>query len=297
MKEYAYFPGCSLEKMALPYNLSTLESTRKLGVELKELEDWNCCGATAYFHVDELLANTLVARNLAMAEKMGLDLVAPCSGCFKNMYFTNLHLKKDPELAEHINFALEEDNLHFSGNIGIRHLIELFVYDIGFEEIRSKIFHPLNGLRVAPYYGCQILRPRKDHEDVEQPRFFEDLLSAIGADPIDFPLKLRCCGGSLIITSRPAALSMARNLIQNAIDGEAVVIATACPLCQVNLECYQQQINQEFGTNFSMPVVYFTQLVGLALGIPPKRLGIGAELVSAMPVLSQFQDSKQEKSQ
>jgi len=297
MKEYAYFPGCSLEKMALPYNLSTLESTRKLGVELKELEDWNCCGATAYFHVDELLANTLVARNLAMAEKMGLDLVAPCSGCFKNMYFTNLHLKKDPELAEHINFALEEDNLHFSGNIGIRHLIELFVYDIGFEEIRSKIFHPLNGLRVAPYYGCQILRPRKDHEDVEQPRFFEDLLSAIGADPIDFPLKLRCCGGSLIITSRPAALSMARNLIQNAIYGEAVVIATACPLCQVNLECYQQQINQEFGTNFSMPVVYFTQLVGLALGIPPKRLGIGAELVSAMPVLSQFQDSKQEKSQ
>jgi heterodisulfide reductase subunit B len=286
MKKYAYFPGCSLEKMALSYHLSAIETTRKLGVELKELEDWNCCGATTYFHVDELLAYTLSARNLAMAEKEGLDLVAPCSACYKNSYFTNVYLQEDPELAEHVNFALEEDGLQYSGTISVKHLIEVFVHEVGLEEVKSKVTQPLNGLRVAPYYGCQIVRPKKNGEDVEQPQFFEDLLSAIGADPVEYyPLKIYCCGGSLILTSRRAALNMVRNLLQTAVDQGADVIATACPLCQVNLECYQNQVNQEFGTDLSVPVMYFTQLVGLAMGIDQKSLGIGKELVSATPAL------------
>ncbi len=289
MDKYAYFPGCSLEKMAQGYHLSAVETTRKLDVELVELEDWNCCGATTYFHIDELLSYTLVARNLAMAEKMGLDLVAPCSACYKNAFFTTVYLKNEPDLAEHINFALKEDNLQFSGKINVYHLIQVFVNQIGLEKIRAQVVHPLTDLPVAPYYGCQILRPRKDHEDVEHPRFFEDLLSAIGAKPIDFPPKLRCCGGSLIITSREAALSMVYTLLQSAVEREAKVIATACPLCQVNLECYQNQVNQEYGTRFSMPVMYFTQLIGLAFGIPTKRLGIGAELVSVTDVLSYIQ--------
>ncbi|NQU10730.1 CoB--CoM heterodisulfide reductase iron-sulfur subunit B family protein [bacterium] len=187
MKNFADFPGCSLEKMAQSYHLSALETTRALGVELLELEDWNCCGATAYFHVDELLAYTLCARNLAMAEKQGADLVAPCSGCYKNLYFTRAHLKKDADLAEHINHALQQDDLQFNGTTAVRHLLEVFVQDVGLKEIKAKVTHPLTGLRVAPYYGCQILRPRKDHEDVEQPRFFEDLLTAVGATPVRLP--------------------------------------------------------------------------------------------------------------
>jgi heterodisulfide reductase subunit B len=286
MKKYAYFPGCSLEKMAQSYHKSTLETTRKLDIELQELDDWNCCGATAYFHVDEILAYTLTARNLAMAEKLGLDLVAPCSACYKNSYFTNKNLKQDPDLADHINYALEEDDLSFSGSIAVRHLMEVYVHEVGLEEIKNKVSHPLKGLRVAPYYGCQIMRPQKDNEDTENPQFFEDLLSAIGAEPIDYPGRLRCCGGSLILTSRDAALNMVYILLQSAVDRGATVIATACPLCQVNLECYQQQVNQEYGTDFSVPVMYFTQLVGLAFGIPPKRLGIGRELVPTEEVLS-----------
>ena len=125
MKEFAYFPGCSLEKMALSYHNSTMETTKKLGVKLNELEDWNCCGATTYFHVDELLAYTLVARNLAMAEKQGLDVVAPCSACYKNMYFTRKHLNDEPDLADHINFALEEDDLQYQGTSKVKHLLEL----------------------------------------------------------------------------------------------------------------------------------------------------------------------------
>jgi heterodisulfide reductase subunit B len=212
MKEYVYFPGCSLEKIAISYHLSALETTKKLGVKLIELEDWNCCGATAYFHVDELLAYTLSARNLAMAEKVGNEVVAPCSACYKNMYFTNAHLNDDPELADYINEALHEDDLNFTGKMQVKHLLDVFGYDIGTEEVKSKVVHSLEGLKVAAYYGCQILRPRKDHEDVEQPQYFEDLMSAIGATPVDFPLRLTCCGGSLLLSSRPAAYSILPSL-------------------------------------------------------------------------------------
>jgi heterodisulfide reductase subunit B len=281
MTEYAYFPGCSLEKMAINYHQSAMETSRKLGIMLKELEDWNCCGATTYSHVDELLAHTLSARNIAMAEQAGLDLVAPCSACYKNTYFTNKYLQEDPDLADHINYALEEDDLNFTGSINVKHLMEVLVYDVGLEEIKSKVEKPLEGLRVAPYYGCQILRPRKNGEEVENPDFFESLLSAIGAEPVDYALKAYCCGGSLILTSREAALNMCRNLLHNAVDRGAAMIATVCPMCQINLECYQALVNQEYGTDFKMPIVYFTQLVGLALGIKPRKLGIGKELISA----------------
>jgi heterodisulfide reductase subunit B len=271
--------------MAASYHVSALETTKKLGIKLNELEDWNCCGATTYFYIDELLAHTLCARNLAIAEKTGLDVVAPCSACYKNMFFTAATLNKDTDLKEHINFALEEDDLHFEGKVNVKHLIEVFAFDLDENELKNKISKPLEGVRIAPYYGCQIIRPQKEKEDVEQPQFFEEILSAIGATPVSFPLKMRCCGGSLILSSREAALGMVKNLLQNALDSNATVIATACPMCQVNLECYQQQVNQEFGTNFSVPILYFTQLIGLAMSIPPKKLGIGKEFIALAPGL------------
>ena len=156
MKQYAYYPGCSLESLATSYHISSLEAARGLGVDLQEIEDWNCCGATAYFHADELLAHTLVARNLAIAEKMGLDFVAPCSGCYKNAFFTSAHLKEDADLADHINFALAADNLKIDGTTNVKHLIEVFVDDVGLEEVSNRVKRPLKGLRVAPYYGCQL---------------------------------------------------------------------------------------------------------------------------------------------
>ncbi len=229
-----------------------METARALDVDLQELEDWNCCGATAYFHCDELLAYTLVARNLAMAEATGLDLVAPCSGCFKNAYFTRKALRSDPELAEHINIALQEDNLQVTGSSQVRHLLEVYFEDVGLPAITERVTRPLKGLRVAPYYGCQLVRPRKDHEEIENPQYFEELLEAVGATAVDYPAKTRCCGGSLIISNRQAALDMVYTLLQNAADHEADVIATICPLCQVNLEVYQKQVNREYGTYFSI---------------------------------------------
>lgn len=285
MTKYAYYPGCSLESLAVSYNMSTLETTRELGLEMAELDDWNCCGATSYFHIDELFAHALVARNIAIAEQEGLDFVAPCSACFKNAYFTNEHMKHDPDLAEHINFALAADNLSLNGTTKVRHLIEVFIEDVGYEGIKEKVTRPLDGLKVAPYYGCQMVRPRKNDEEIENPQYFEKLIESIGADAIDYASKTRCCGGSLIVTNRKAALDMVYRLLLDAENRGADVIATTCPMCNVNLEVYQRQVNREYNTNFAIPAMYFTQLIGLALGIAPGRLGIGKELVHLAPSL------------
>ncbi len=288
MKKFALFPGCSLEKMASSYQKSSVDTVRQFGIELEELEDWNCCGATTYSYIDELLANTLVARNLALAEKEGLDFVAPCSACYKNAYFANKYITEDEDLNEHINYALEQDDLQFKGETKVLHIIDVFAEEIGPEAIKEKVSNPLTGVKIAPYYGCQIVRPRKNGEEFENPQFFEEIIEAMGAEAVDFADRLRCCGASLIMTSRDAALDMIRVLLHNAVSSGADVIATACPLCQVNLECYQTAVNEEFGTDFNVPVLYFTQLMGVALGMPRRQLGIGTELVSAAPIFEQL---------
>jgi heterodisulfide reductase subunit B len=289
MTRYAYYPGCSLETMAAAYHVSSMEVAHKLGIELEEMEDWNCCGATAYSHVDELLATVLCARNLAIAEKQGLDIVAPCNACYKNLWTANAALKRDPDLAEHMNYALEADDLHYGGGIEVSHIMDAFVTDEALATIRAKANDRLRGLKVAPYYGCQIVRPRKPGADLAQiddPRYFEELLEAAGAEPVPYPYKVRCCGAALMVTNRRAALQMTRDVLQNALDSGAEIIATACPLCQTNLECYQAEVNHAFGTSYAVPVVYFTQLIGLALGVGVRRLGLGKELVSAEAILS-----------
>jgi len=286
MKTYAYFPGCSAETVSASYHLSAVETGAKLGVAFKEIEDWNCCGATPYTNIDELLANTLCARNLAIAERDHLDVVAPCNACYKNLYHANEHLKQDADLAEHLNFALEADELHYDGTLNVRHLIHVFVDDVGLDAVKKQVKHPLKGVKVAPYYGCQLVRPdRHDGYDPAGPRYFEDLLAAIGATPVGYPYRLRCCGASLMVANRRAALAMVRDLLRSAVQVQADVIATACPLCQLNLEAYQGDVNREFGTDYRVPVVYFTQLMGLAMGIAQKKLGIGTELIPPQKVL------------
>lgn len=290
MTTYAYYPGCSLETMAGSYHVSAVEVADRLSVELEEIEDWNCCGATAYSSVDELLAQVLSTRNLAIAESSGrTDVVAPCSACFKNLFFANQHLADDPDLMEHMNYALEADDLHYDGGVQVHHLLGLFTDEVGLDAIREKVVAPFEGLKVAAYYGCQITRPVKPGQtmdDVEAPHFFEDLLEVLGAEVVPFARRLQCCGASLIATARKAALSMLRELLQSAVSAGADVIATACPLCQINLEAYQREVNHEHGTDFEMPVMYFTQLMGLALGATEKQLAIGSEVVSVEKVLA-----------
>lgn len=281
MLEYAYYPGCSLEHTASPYDTSIREVFKALGVGLKEIEDWNCCGATMYMSVKKIVGNAISARNLAIAQQMGLDICAPCSSCFTILRKANRHISSDPKEREKINEALGAANLSYDKTVEIRHPLDILVNTVGLDVIKSKVVRPLDGIRVAPYYGCQIVRPHGFFDDKDDPVTMDQLMSALGAKVTYYPSKVRCCGGMLMTTQEDVALKLNNNLLQAAADNDADMIATACPLCEMNLEAYQDKINSKFGTNFNIPIVYFSHLVGIALGIAPEKMGLDKLVIPA----------------
>ncbi len=277
--KYAYYPGCSLEKTQRGYDGSVREVFRALGQELIEIDDWNCCGATVYMSVKETVSLAVSARNLALAERMGLDILAPCSSCFTVLSKTNRILGELPDMARDVNEALAEGGLSYRGKTGVRHPLDVLMNDVGIETILAKRKRSLDGLKIAPYYGCQIVRPDKTFDNRENPMLMDILFSRCGGTMVYFPAKVRCCGGMLMTTFEETALKLNRDLLACALDNGADVIVTTCPLCHFNLEGYQDRINAVHGTRFNMPILYFTQLLGLALGISGERLGLDASFV------------------
>ena len=278
--KYLYYPGCSLVSQAQAYDHSLKTVFRLLGHDLQEIEDWNCCGATAYMSVKETVAFSISARNLALAEKLGGEVVAPCSSCFTILTKTNNYLKKNPGLRELVNQALQSGGLEYSGNTPIRHPLDVLVNDVGVEVIRLQLKRDLNGLRIAPYYGCQLVRPERGFDDREFPTTMDDLFSQLGAETVYFPVKVRCCGGMLMSTFPEVGLKLNKEILECASENEADVIITTCPMCHINLEAYQSRINLKFGTGFKMPVWYFTQLLGWALGASAEELGLKYNFVN-----------------
>jgi len=299
--KYGYYPGCSLSRSALPYDLSTKAIAGSLGLELTEVEDWNCCGATEYFALNKTAAYALVARNLALAaDQDGFeDLVAPCSACFLNLKKTDHYMGKYEKIGKQTNEALAAGDLSYQpGSLRVRHLVEVVVEDVGYEAIAEKVTNPLKGLKVAPYYGCMIVRPQFDDngfDDPEYPKHLDELMDVLGADVVDFPLKAHCCGGHMTQISSDTAFELIRRLLHNADEYDADVIVTLCPMCQLNLDAYQSQVNRHFGTDYNLPVLYFTQMIGLALGLTPEQLGIGKEFVSASGALQKIGAEVDEK--
>ncbi len=285
---YAYYPGCSLEATGKPYEKSVSLVAKALGIELVELEDWNCCGATAYMSVNEVLSFSLSARNLCQAKKTGDTLVTPCSACYTNLRKTETYLVQFPEMKKKVDQALAEANLSYDGGVVTKHFLQVIMEDIGIDKIKSRVKHPLPNLKVAPYYGCQIARPYGIEEDSDNPMMLDNLLSALGATPTYYPMKTMCCGGSLMGTREDVALRLCRNLLLCAQQGAAQCIAVTCPLCQLNLDAYQAKINKIYGTNFNLPIVYFTQLMGIAFGIDSDDLGLNQSIVPAQQVIAQF---------
>lgn len=280
MKYYAYFPGCSAEATAKGLDISARAIAQPLNFELIELEGWNCCGSTPYGSLDELESILVSARNLAMAEKTGLDLVTPCSSCFVTLSKANIHLKEHPELKEKVNKALGVADLKYRGNLRVRHLVEVLLNDITPEYIESIVRKKLSGLKVAPYYGCQLTRPDYGFDHTEFPKSLDRLVACLGAEAVPFPLKARCCGGSLIISEEALALNLIRKLLDSAVKNGARCIVTPCPLCQTNLDAYQGIVNGKFKTHYGLPVFFITQLIGIALGIESKLLGMSTNIVS-----------------
>lgn len=290
---YSYFPGCSLEHNAAAYHNSTLAIAGPLGMEFVQIDDWNCCGATEYISLNMMASFALIARNLAQAVKGNGDhaLVAPCSACYLNLSKCDKYMQMDAELAGNVNVALAAGGLHYdAGTIRVRHLLDVISTDIGCEALRQQVTRPLTGLKVAPYYGCLISRPglRIEEHDPEYPTTLDELLSCLGAQVVDYPLKTHCCGGHMTQISEATGFELIRRLVKGAADAGADMIATVCPMCQLNLDAFQGAMNRYFKTSYHVPVLYFTQLMGLAFGMDAAQVDVGAELVDARRALAKI---------
>jgi heterodisulfide reductase subunit B len=256
-------------------------------MDLVELEDWNCCGSSPYGSVDKLEAACIAARNLALAEKTGLELVTPCSNCYVVLGGTNDNLKEYPALREQVEKALAVAKLGYKGGVRVRHLVEVLYSDITPQVIRAKVTKPLKGLRVAPYYGCQLVRPN-GFDDPESPHSLDELVASLGAEVVPWQMKVQCCGSSLVMPEQKVALGLINKILRNAQENGAQCLVTPCPLCHINLDVYQSQVNSQFKTRYNLPVLFLTQLVGVALGIEPDALALSRNIVSPMRVLAPY---------
>jgi heterodisulfide reductase subunit B2 len=278
---YQYFPGCSLKSSGRPYEESLLAVLRALDVPIQEIDDWNCCGATAYMAVDEVQAFALAARNLALAEKAPggsngtpAQILAPCAACYLVLLKTQRYLAEHPDLHEKVTAGLQAIRLTYEGRVQVRHPLDVLVNDIGTDRIAKRVTQPLAGMKVACYYGCQVLRPFAAFDDMHNPTTMDRLVKALGATSVDWPLKTRCCGGTLNGTIPDTGLRLNHILLKEAKRRGADMLITVCPLCQFNLECYQDQIASMFQESVSLPVMYLTQFMGMAFGLGDKDLGI-----------------------
>lgn len=275
--KYLYYPGCSLEGTAIEYHASTQAVMAALGAELQEIEDWTCCGASAAESVSNLLSRVLPARNLALAERInpGGDILIPCSACYLNLRRVEVEITQEG-LLDKLNAALGEEGLSYHGGTRSRHLLDVISNDIRAEVIADRIKRPLTGLRVAPYYGCQCLRPYGTYDDPEQPTSMEPLIKATGAEVHPWTMGAKCCGAGLMTTKKEVALELTGAVLRAARGADCIV--TVCPMCQMNLDSYQGQAAKMQGEDLGISVLYLPQLLGLALGLPGGDLRIESNM-------------------
>ena len=273
--KYLYYPGCSLEGTALEYNRSTCSLMKALGMELVEIDDWSCCGASAATTVSELLSLVLPARNLALAEKMCeetgemLDILVPCSACYLNLKKVSEQAAADPALLDRLNTILAEDGLKFKNRLTVRHLLDVLSKDIDMNALAANIISPLSGVNAAPYYGCQCLRPYPVFDDPEKPQSMDALIRACGALPYTWDMGAACCGASHMNTKPEVGQALVGRILSRAENAD--VILTVCPMCQMNLEGYQKKIGHACHKTFHTSILYLPQFIGMALGLSEDR--------------------------
>jgi len=285
---FVYFPGCSLHAAAIEYDMATKAVCKALGIDIAEMEDWNCCGATAAYAVDRFLSLALPARDLAIADKEKKDILAPCAACYHFLARANEMLREKPKLKEKTNKVLASVGLEYKGLIEVRHPLDVIINDYDLENIRKKVVKPLTGLKVAPYYGCLMLKPPKfcKFDNPENPQTLDKLAVAVGAEVVPWQeWKTRCCGGALQMIKEDAMMELTRRILVKAEEYGADCIVTACPFCHMNLDMMQPKINAMFDLKLHVPVLYFSQLLGLALGLSPKELGLDKVKVSPKKIV------------
>ncbi len=278
-KKYVYYPGCSSQGSSKHLDESLRAIIPELGLEMEELDDWNCCGASVgNIGGGPLPTTALTGRNLAKAETQhATDVITGCAACYLNTHGANERIKADVALQNKVNESLAVADLSYEASLQVRHACEVIVNEVGIDKIKERVTQPLDGLKVAGYVGCQTVRPFANTESggnydtFDDPEFLDQFAEACGAEAVDFNVKTSCCGGSISVISPEKTLHLIKEILQAAEDAGADVISTPCPLCQTNVEMYQAEINKKFGTDFNLPVVFYSQLMAKAFGLDGRK--------------------------
>ena len=288
---YLFYPGCSAESSALEYKTSTLAVLEALEAEVEELEDWTCCGASVAATMSDLLGVVLPARNLALAEQGGdgREMLAVCSACYTNFRRTAAAIASQRGLLDTINQALEVEGLAYHGTVTVRHLMDVVANDFSLEAIAARVQRPLTGLTVAPYYGCQTVRPYSPFDDDQRPSSMVGILEALGATVHRHNREASCCGTSLLTTKPEVGFQMVGAILEASSPADCIV--TVCPMCHFNLDSYQDKVSRLLGRPIRIPVLFLPQLMGLAFGLPESVLMFKRHMVSVNPVLAQLSES------
>lgn len=276
-----YYPGCSLHSTGSDYGLSTEAVCRSLHIELAEIPDWNCCGATPAHSTNEFLAKALSLRNLTLAEQMGLDMVVPCTGCYNASRQAHGFIERGTPAAREVSIEVAAVmGQKYLGSLRIMHLLDFFSQPEVLEKLQASIVKPLTGMEVVPYYGCLMVRPIDDvaFDDPEQPQKLDRLLTALGAEVKPWSYKTECCGASLAIARPEVVADLSGKLVQQARRAGARAMVTACPLCQANVDTRT--------VNLGMPILYFTELIAAALGLPGQERWLGKHIIDPMPFMT-----------
>lgn len=285
----AYYPGCVAQASGRELDMATRWVAPKLGIELIEFRNFSCCGSGFIDEANSVLNTALNARNLAIAEKAGLDVLTICSTCQGMLTLANRRLE-DPAVKARVDGALAQIGVHYGGKTQVKHLLQVLTQEVGVDRLRSLVRRPLSGLKVGAFYGCHLLRPAAElrSESAEEPHSFEDLITALGATPVMYRGRVMCCGFPILFVKESTANRIAGRQIADAAAHGAHAMATPCPLCHISLDSFQNQAGKEVGQEFHMPVFHLPQLVGLALGATPAELGLPRHLVSTDEVLAQL---------
>jgi heterodisulfide reductase subunit B len=280
-----YYPGCSLEATGKAYNDSTQEVCRRLGVELAEPADWTCCGSSPALKMDRLLSVSLASHNLALLDALGPDsILVPCPFCYRRLLTAQQEVTADRDLKSRVEGVIAAQ---LQEGAKLVNILEFIRDEVGLDFIKSLVTKPLTGLKVIPYYGCYLTKPSQvsHFDDAENPVSMDQVLEALGAEVLDWDFKTECCGSGLALSKTDKVVELSGRVIREAAYRGADVIAVVCQLCQANLDMRQAEISRASGKEYEIPVVYLTQLLGLALGVAPERLGLMHHLVDPMPVL------------
>jgi len=275
--KYTYYPGCTAGTTSVEFGLSTEAVCEALGIELIELEDWNCCGASSAHSLDHQLSLSLPGRNIALAQEAGLDILIPCPACYQNCLSADLTFRGDEHWRHRMESLL---GFHYTGQGRPRHILDILSYDLKAGAIEGRVVKPLEGLKVACYYGCVLVRPpeKTGWDDPEHPTTMDRMMEALGAEPVDWSYKVDCCGASMTLSISEVVMALSTRIVEGAIEAGADCIVSACGICQINLDT-RQTCEQK------IPIFYFTELMGLAFGVSGVEKWLSKHSVDPRPLL------------